>query len=51
MERVYHVLISLELNRRLDEMKLDQFRWVNPEILKEVDRFYKGSSDDFMEEG
>ncbi|CAI9299469.1 unnamed protein product [Lactuca saligna] len=51
IERVYHVLISVELNRRLDELKLDQFRWVNTEILKEVDRFYNGSSDDFVEEG
>ncbi|CAI9272071.1 unnamed protein product [Lactuca saligna] len=29
-ERGYRVLISLELSRRLDELKLDQFRWVKP---------------------
>ncbi|CAI9290108.1 unnamed protein product [Lactuca saligna] len=50
LERGYYVLISLELNRRLDKLKLDQFRCLKPEILKEVDKFYNGSSDDSKEE-
>ena len=50
LERGYHVLISLELSRRLDELKLDHFRWVKYEIIKEADKFYKGSSDDSEEE-
>ncbi|CAI9277351.1 unnamed protein product [Lactuca saligna] len=49
-ERGYHVLISLELSRRLDELKTDQLRWVNPKILKEEDKVYNGSSDDSREE-
>ncbi|KAL7587597.1 hypothetical protein Lser_V15G38003 [Lactuca serriola] len=45
LERGYRVYISLELNRRRDEWKLDQFRWVKPEILKEVEKFYNSSPD------
>ena len=49
LEKGYRVLISLEMNRRLDELKLDQFRWVKLENFKEVDKFYNGSSDDSEE--
>ncbi|CAI9291259.1 unnamed protein product [Lactuca saligna] len=45
----FFFLIKLELSSRLDELKLDQFRWIKPKILKEDDKFYSGSSDDLDE--
>ena len=50
LERGYRVLILLELNRILDELKLDQFRWVKVQIFKKVYKFYNGSSDESEEE-
>ncbi|CAI9296761.1 unnamed protein product [Lactuca saligna] len=50
LEKGYCMLISLKLSKRRDEVKLDQFRWVKLEILKEDEKFYNGSSDDSEEE-
>ena len=50
LKRGYHVMISLELSKILEELKIEEFRWVKLEILKEVDRFYDGSSNDSEEE-
>ncbi|CAI9262343.1 unnamed protein product [Lactuca saligna] len=41
---------STNLSIRLEEVKLDQFRWITLEVLKEVDKFYNGSSDESKEE-
>ena len=49
-ERGYCVLIYLELIRRLNELKIDQFRWVKPDIMKEANKFYNGSFDDSEED-
>ena len=50
LERGYRVLISLELSKILEELQIDEFRWVKHEILKEADKFYNGSYDDSEEE-
>ncbi|CAI9285826.1 unnamed protein product [Lactuca saligna] len=50
LERGCHVLISLELHRRLDELKLVQFKSVKPEILNFFDKLYNGSSDESEDE-
>ncbi|CAI9259346.1 unnamed protein product [Lactuca saligna] len=50
LERGYRVMISLELIRRPDELKLDQFRRIKLEILKQANKFYSGSSDESEEE-
>ena len=47
LERGYRVLIYLELSKRLEELRIDEFRWVKPEILNEANKFYNGSSDEF----
>ena len=39
IKRGYHVPIYLDLSRRLDEIKIDQFRWVKPKMLNEADKF------------
>ena len=49
-ERGYHVLISIELRKRLEKLHIDEFRWVKPKILKEADKFYYGSFDESSEE-
>ena len=50
LEKEYCVLISLELSRKLGELQIDEFRWVQPESLKEAKKFYNGSFDDTEEE-
>ncbi|CAI9279423.1 unnamed protein product [Lactuca saligna] len=50
LERGYWVLISLDLNRRLNELQIDEFRLVKPKILKEVEKFYNGSSYHYEED-
>ncbi|CAI9279872.1 unnamed protein product [Lactuca saligna] len=50
LERGYRVLISLELSKTLEELKIDEFGWVKPKILKEADKLYNVSFDYSSEE-
>ena len=42
----YSVPIYLKHTKRLEDLQIDEFGWVKPEILKEADKFYNGSFDD-----
>ena len=44
------MLISRELTKRLEELQIDEFRSIKPKILKEGDKFYNGSFDDYKKE-
>lgn len=50
MERGYHVLISFELNKRLTNLHLGNFKWLKPEILTEARKKISNDDlDDFVE--
>ena len=50
IERVYRVLISFELSKRLTDLHLDDFKWLKPEILTEIEKFSNDNLDDFIED-
>lgn len=50
LEHGYHVLISLELSKRLADLQFDKFKWAKPEILTETEIFSNGDFEDSLED-
>lgn len=42
----YHVQISFELNNQLEDLYIDEFKWINPYILKEEGKCSKNYHDE-----
>lgn len=42
----YHVQISFELNNQLEDLYIDEFKWIKPYILKEEGKFSKNYHDE-----
>lgn len=43
------MLISFEISKRMDDIHLDDFKWLKPEILTKAEKFSNEDYDDSLE--